>query len=569
VISEVFPLSQTSSIHSNKLDHSFGVMILVHSWRYKFYYLGALICLTSLHLVQSEIPLMAKNLGELVYQGRSGEISWFQFLMVAVAVLFFRTLSRLLFFYPARVQQKDLRVELMERLENCHPQFYREKSDGDIFQIIYNDLNRLRGLVGFGFLQFGNVLIAAYIFLPKIYQFNPQFVVAFIPVLLCVIFFTISIYFFQPLVKKEMLYTGKIQNLIIESYQAKSTVKNFHAEHSIIELFKVRNRQQLAIFFKASLGRTFGVPLVKMGVGLSLLWAAMVVRNQGLPATDLIYFSGFLFLIQEPLMFLSWIGVVTGQGLAGWSRIKELVVMVKKQETQKLNQNLENDSYFHDDNEKISVQLKFWNESLPFDFYHHQWTIFLGDTGAGKSHLMEALANYLIDNNRSISFVHQEPFIYNDTVLKNIFLGRPPRDEDLQELKNLYFFFGLDSLAESFEDFLQIIVGENGKQLSGGQAKRVVLLRSLVSQADFILWDDPFSSVDYLMEKKIFLELKKSVLVKNKTFILSSHRLTTVNYCDSYYLLNKEKQNYLKGLVKEDLAQKDSALSEYFKKQMV
>ena len=110
-------------------------------------------------------------------------------------------------------------------------------------------------------------------------------------------------------------------------------------------------------------------------------------------------------------------------------------------------------------------------------------------------------------------------------------------------------------------------MGEKGKRLSGGQAKRVALIRSLISETDWIIWDDPFSSVDPYQEKLILDYLKESKWIKNRGFILSSHRLTTVRYCDYSYLLDKNQKCISSfGEVK---AQLDGMLGEYFAKQMV
>ena len=51
-------------------------------------------------------------------------------------------------------------------------------------------------------------------------------------------------------------------------------------------------------------------------------------------------------------------------------------------------------------------------------------------------------------------------------------------------------------------------IGENGKRLSGGQSKRLCLIRSIMSEAEFLVWDDPFSAVDLILEREIISILK-------------------------------------------------------------
>jgi ABC-type bacteriocin/lantibiotic exporter with double-glycine peptidase domain len=111
-------------------------------------------------------------------------------------------------------------------------------------------------------------------------------------------------------------------------------------------------------------------------------------------------------------------------------------------------------------------------------------------------------------------------------------------------------------------------VGEKGKRLSGGQAKRLAIVRSIMADVDLYIWDDPFSSVDLILEKQIITELQKIDSLKNKTFILSSHRLSTVRSCDFCIYLEKDQGIVEQGRV-QDLLQPSKETYEYFKQQMV
>ena len=60
-----------------------------------------------------------------------------------------------------------------------------------------------------------------------------------------------------------------------------------------------------------------------------------------------------------------------------------------------------------------------------------------------------------------------------------------------------------------------------------------------MSEAEIFIWDDPFSSVDLILEKEIITELKASSVLKDKTLIISSHRLSTVMNADKMILMDK------------------------------
>ena len=163
--------------------------------------------------------------------------------------------------------------------------------------------------------------------------------------------------------------------------------------------------------------------------------------------------------------------------------------------------------------------------------------------------------------------VQQEPYLFNDTIFENIFLGSTPNEEEKEKAIELLNIFQLNDLAANNFDVLNLEVGENGKRLSGGQIKRVALIRSLLSGADIFIWDDPFSSVDIILEKKIVSRLKSNSHWANKTFVISSHRLTTVRLSDYLIFISKDLGINAEGTTAKML--KDENVTKFFKEQMV
>lgn len=542
-----------------RLQRKFIPWVIHHSFEFWYYYSGAILCLYCLHYFQSRIPELAKDLGDKVSDGKLHEVELSYFFFLAFCILFFRTFSRLLFFYPARVQQKNLRIEMLHRLENVLPKQYASLSDGDLFQRIVNDFNRIRGFIGFALLQIGNIVIASLIFIPKIREFNPDFLIAFSPMVICIVLFSILIFFFQPIVRKNMDAYADVQNFLIESYDAKKTIKNFHAEANVDERFTNYSKKELRLFFLSSLGRAIAFPMTKLGIGISLVWGAYIVLENDLPGTDLIFFSGFLYLVMEPLLLISWIGVVTSQGYAAWGRIKELVNLAELGSYEQ---------WFPDKLNSDSIQIPFWIDKINLRIEKFKWNVFIGETGVGKTYLLEKLSELMHHQKIKYSYIQQEPYLYNTTIKNNIFLGLDPSESKMKLVKQCLLDFGLDVLDDNLDKVLDLEVGENGKQVSGGQAKRIALIRSLVSDVDYILWDDPFSSVDLILEREIINHLRKDELLKEKTFIITSHRISTVRASD--WVVYLEKDQGIVEMIKTNDAFKDGIkINEYFKKQMV
>ena len=549
---------------TSRLTRKFGPWIIHHAFEFKWFYLGAFVCLYVLQVFQSQIPGRIRQLTKYMESGNLAEASVWIFVGLALGILFFRTFSRLLFFYPARVQQKLLRMELLELLESVPSTRYATRNQGQIFQILFDDINNLRAFVGFGLLQVGNLLIAAWVLVPKLNETDPYLWPAFIPLFSSVGLFTIVTMINQKYFKQMMEKKGEVQQYVIESYEAKQTIKNFHREESFIKGFVKTSSEELSIFFKSSIGFAISGPYTKLGLGASLIWAAILIRQNGGDTSDLVFFSGFLYLFLEPVNFLSWVAIVASQGLAAWKRVKELhnVLIVPSEEEGELRA-----AALDTEGNAIQLNLKFWDQYLKLRFEKHKWTVLIGETGSGKSFLLGKMATTLILNNQKISMVQQEPYLFNDTIEENIFLGKAPDEFSRQKAINLLKMFQLDNLASSPEEVLKLEVGENGKRLSGGQMKRVALVRSLMSGAKILIWDDPFSSVDIILERRIMTLLKNDPDWHDLTFIISSHRLTTVRLSDEMIYLDTSVGIKNQGRTQDLL--KEENVAQFFKEQLV
>lgn len=549
---------------TSRLHRRFGPWVLHHSYEFKWHYLGAFICLFVLQLLQAELPQRIRTLTkEMTGETLSGSAVWI-FVGLAIGILIFRTLSRLLFFYPARVQQKTLRLELLGYLEKVPPERYRSRSQGQVFQILFDDINNLRAFIGFGMLQICNLVIAAWVLIPKVNQTDSYLWPAFIPLFSSVFLFSAMTLINQRYFKKMMEKKGEVQQYIIESYEAKQTIKNFHREENFIQGFVRASAAELSLFFKSSVAFAISGPYVKLGLGASLLWGGLLIKARGGDASDLVFFGGFLYLFLEPVQFLSWVAVVLSQGLAAWGRVKELYTEVQTPSPTEVEVK---DLVVTVNEREVSLGLKFWDRPIKLGLDQGRWTVIFGETGSGKSYLLGKLATTLILKGHKVSMVQQEPHLFNDTVEENIFLGKVPSASDRALALELVDMFQLDSLAGTPEAVLALEVGENGKRLSGGQMKRVALIRSLLSESKILIWDDPFSSVDIILERRIIKALKSNEKFKDVTFILSSHRLTTIRLAEQAIYVDKSLGIRTQGQVEQVL--KETHVQQFFKEQLL
>jgi ATP-binding cassette subfamily B protein len=261
---------------------------------------------------------------------------------------------------------------------------------------------------------------------------------------------------------------------------------------------------------------------------------------------------------------MSWVAVVISQGVAAWKRVKELYgTLMEISPDERVIQNYR--GLINQD--IIETKIVLWDKELSTPLKKGIWTAIIGETGSGKSFALSQIATMLILDGVKVSMVQQEPYLFNDTVAGNIFLGKVPDSIMLKKAYDLMRIFQIDNLAETLDEVLLLEVGENGKRLSGGQMKRLALIRSLLSGARILIWDDPFSSVDIILERRIINGLKASSDLKDLTFIISTHRLTTVRLVDEVIFIGKEQGIKVRGKTAQMLREED--VKKFFKEQMV
>ena len=116
-----------------------------------------------------------------------------------------------------------------------------------------------------------------------------------------------------------------------------------------------------------------------------------------------------------------------------------------------------------------------------------------------------------------IGYLGHDPELFDDSIKNNVLFG-DEADVDTY-LKAVCF----DEEAESMEEGVDTIVGNSGVRLSGGQAQRLALARTLCHKKPVLILDDPFSALDRKTEEQVFQNLK--ALAKDSIVLILSHRL--------------------------------------------
>lgn len=180
-------------------------------------------------------------------------------------------------------------------------------------------------------------------------------------------------------------------------------------------------------------------------------------------------------------------------------------------------------------------------------------TAIVGESGSGKSTLAKLLIHYydvlegsisiggqnlqdmsLKALNKEISYVSQDQYLFNTSLLENIRIGNlsATDEEVIEAAKKAQCMEFLDKLPNG----IYSLAGEAGKMLSGGERQRISLARAILKNAPIVVLDEATAYADPENEEKMEAAIRE--LVKEKTLIVIAHKLPAIVDADQILVMN-------------------------------
>lgn len=156
------------------------------------------------------------------------------------------------------------------------------------------------------------------------------------------------------------------------------------------------------------------------------------------------------------------------------------------------------------------------------------WDVHQGSITVDEEEIKQIPTKHLRDME---SYVTQETHLFHDSIANNIAIAKKDatREEIMEACKKASIHDFIMALPKGYDTE----VGELGDTLSGGEKQRIGIARAFLHDAPMILMDEPTSNLDSLNEGIILKSLKESS--KQKTIVLVSHRVSTMNIADTVY----------------------------------
>lgn len=181
-------------------------------------------------------------------------------------------------------------------------------------------------------------------------------------------------------------------------------------------------------------------------------------------------------------------------------------------------------------------------------------TALVGPSGGGKSTIAKLIAGFWDVNSGTITlggidiknipleqlyeqtaFVSQDNFLFDDTILENIRMGR--RTASDQEVEAVAKAAGCDSFIRALAHGYETKVGGGGTHLSGGERQRIAIARAMLKNAPIVILDEATAYID--PENEAVIQKAVAKLIQGKTVIVIAHRLSTITDADQIVVVQK------------------------------
>lgn len=471
---------------------------------------------------------------------------------------FGRALRRAVFLKAESLSQSDIDVIGTPSLIT--------RSTNDIRQIQDMLLMVLRMVISAPLMMIGGVVLS--------FMMNKTLsTIIFIVIPIIAIIALVLVFKVMPLFETVQKKTDRLNQIVREKLSGIRVIRAFNKTDYEDEKFNTANTELTSLALK--INRMFAalIPVASLllyGTIIALIWIGSKQVNKMDVLTQQAEIAGtvgnmqafvlYLFMIIFAVVMAAGMFVMLPRASISANRIKEVLELepmikepdepTKEESAPRGTLEFKNVSFKYPGAEEDVIS------NVSFTSYAGEITAIIGGTGSGKSTLINLIPRFydvtegeiLVDGvnvkdyttrqlHEKIGLIPQKAFLFSGSVAKNLRYGKEDATED--ELYKALEIAQARDFVDALPNRLHDRISQNGKNFSGGQKQRLAIARALVRDAEFYIFDDSFSALDFKTDSMLRAAIQKEF--QNANLIIVAQRVGTILNADRIIVLDGGK----------------------------
>ncbi|MDC3129612.1 ABC transporter ATP-binding protein/permease [Bacteroidota bacterium] len=455
----------------------------------------------------------------------------------------------------------DIRVVINKKLLSVPIKSIEKRKKGDLLSRISNDLIEIEWSIMSTLEMLFKDPITIIIFLIALLTLSFKLTLLVI-IMFPIVGFIIG-YIGKQLQKdsdKVQSQMGKIMSKVDETLSGIRTIKSLNISKHIHSIFSIESKKYSQLMNSLLRKKDLSSPMSEFLSTIVLVIVLLIGGTMVLNTKSEILaqeFIGFVLIFSQlipPAKSLTSSFYSIKKGNAASKRVFEIINLKDEDNTKNSKKKIKNFDYLefkdvhfsHDNNKVLS--------GTSFRINKGENIAIVGHSGSGKTticDLINRLYNFdsgeIYINNEKLSkydissvreffgSVDQVPFLFNDTIFNNIFLGNlnAKNSDIIKAAKDSYSYNFIEKLPKKFN----FNVGDKGNNLSQGEKQRICIARNLIQNPEFLILDEATSSLD--ADSAEYVNMAIQNIMKDRTCLIITHNLNTIQNCDKILILDK------------------------------
>lgn len=451
----------------------------------------------------------------------------------------------------------DLRIKIAEKLGTLPLGYFNKNNTGRVKKVMVEDVENIETFLAHNVPDFLGALIYIIVATTVLFLLDYRLAIATIIIIPAgVIFQILAISREGDVLKKWFSEVENMNAVMLEYIQGMPIIKAFN--HSVESFSKFTKTADNCLDFENKSCSRWYLPMSIFHVSITANMLILLPAGTIMYLADMVTLQMFVFFLLigvgfgNPMQIMLQMGGQMEKNLEGMSRIDAILAaesLIDSGRSEVPGQGIigEEIEFGYDRKTKVI-------NGIDFIIPHRKFIAMVGPSGAGKTTLARLIPRFWDIDAGSISLgetdirnvqtddlmnqfalIFQNVYLFNDTVLANILLGRPGASE-AEVIKAA-------KIARCHEFIMRLsmgyntLIGEKGGRISGGEKQCLSIARALLKDAPIIILDEATAFID--PENEALIQDAINQLIRNKTLIVIAHRISTIISADEILVLDK------------------------------